>query len=372
MHPDTKTEVLGRDGGPESGPYADIGSFRARDGSAGIDVGLDVDSPHVALVVGKRGYGKSYTLGVLAEELAAVPGIGPIIVDPMGVFETLARDGIAQIEGPKGVNVTAGQVQHIKHPRVTIGTLPPRALCVLLDLDPTGPAGSLLWREAEDASSIDELTAAVRAADADPVAIRAVCNHLEAARTWDVFDPAGIDPQGLGSAPLTVLDCSHLSDGPMNALLRAIATGLYEQAVTGAPDRLPWLIIDEAHTFFDGIAAPALRRILTRGRQPGVSFVAATQRPAALPEVAIAQADLLLSHRLTAGPDREALERMAPSYLGGTFTERMPTAPGEVLLVDDVSERCHHVSIRERYTSHGGDAPRVSQRDNMAASEADL
>ena len=68
--------VIGRDGG--DGPVAGLGTYRALDGSEGADVALDVDRPHVLTVVGKRGYGKSHTLGVLAEELAVTPGLAPV------------------------------------------------------------------------------------------------------------------------------------------------------------------------------------------------------------------------------------------------------------------------------------------------------
>jgi DNA helicase HerA-like ATPase len=69
--------------------------------------------------------------------------------------------------------------------------------------------------------------------------------------------------------------------------------------------------------------------VLTRGRTPGVSLVAATQRPSALPAAAVSQAGLLLAHRLTAAADVEALSAAAPTYLSGTLRERLPTVPGD-------------------------------------------
>lgn len=53
----------------------------------GYAIQVDATFPHVVLIAGMRGSGKSYTLGVLAEELARTDiGIGVIIVDPLGVF----------------------------------------------------------------------------------------------------------------------------------------------------------------------------------------------------------------------------------------------------------------------------------------------
>jgi len=56
---------------------------------------MDVARSHVVLVAGKRGSGKSYTLGVIAEELANLPkevaqNLSCLIYDTMGIFWTMA------------------------------------------------------------------------------------------------------------------------------------------------------------------------------------------------------------------------------------------------------------------------------------------
>ena len=55
---------------------------------------MDIARSHVVLVAGKRGSGKSYTLGVIAEELANLPeeigqNIGSLIFDTMGIYWTM-------------------------------------------------------------------------------------------------------------------------------------------------------------------------------------------------------------------------------------------------------------------------------------------
>ncbi|WP_254543151.1 ATP-binding protein [Halomarina pelagica] len=331
------------DGPPdENGPVGHLGAYRARDGSAGARTGIDLGGPHAALVVGKRGSGKSYTLGVLAEELDRVEGIAPVIVDPMGAFETLAK-------GPVGARVV--------RPRVRADALEPRAWCDLLGLDPEGAAGVLVWRAASAATTLEGMCAFVAESDAPDAARRAASNHLDLAAAWDVF---GGELPPLFDGRTTVLDCSGFDRAPMNAVCRAAASRCYRARLDGETDRLPWLLVDEAHAFFDGLAAPALRRLLTRGRQPGVSLVAATQRPAALPEVAVSQADLVVMHRLSSRDDREAMRAARPTSMRETLDERMPTRPGEAVVVDDATERVHTVQVRERTTPHGGGSPRPS------------
>lgn len=55
---------------------------------------MDIARAHVVLIAGKRGSGKSYTLGVIAEEISDLPkevsqNIGVLIFDTMGIFWTM-------------------------------------------------------------------------------------------------------------------------------------------------------------------------------------------------------------------------------------------------------------------------------------------
>ena len=346
--------VIGRERG--DGPTGWLGYYRARDGSRGEAVGIDLDGPHAAAVVGKRGSGKSYTLGVLAEAAARTEALAPVVADPMGVFPTLADTTDTGTDAVPAIVVD---------PLVRADALDPASWCRVLDLDPTEPVGTVVWQSAATATTLPEMRAAVAESDASAAARRGARNHLQLAASWGVFDPDATTTATLDAAAVTVLDLSGLSRAPMNAVLAAVARALYDARVRGDADRLPWLLVDEANAFFDSVAGPALRTLLTRGRQPGVSLVAATQRPAALPDVVFSQSDLVFAHRLTDSTDRDALAAARPSYATETFAARMPTRPGAVLVVDDATESVHAVQVRERATPHGGASPRASDIETV-------
>ncbi|ELZ43857.1 hypothetical protein C463_09334 [Halorubrum californiense DSM 19288] len=352
---------------PDRPPHtARIGSFLARDGSAGAAVGVDLDRPHAGVVFGKRGTGKSYTLGVLAEELADADGVVPVVVDPMGVFGGLEAAG-----------------DRVVDPAVRPASIPPSAWPDLLGLDPASGPGSLVWRVVADAvdaeggagsgtndaaggnllsPSLAALREAVDAVDAPPETRRAAANHLRLAESWGVFDADAPPVASLATdGDPAVLDLAGVPDAAASAVVRAVARGLYDARIDGGLDRLPWLLVDEAHAFFGGVADPALRTLLTRGRAPGVSVVCATQRPAALPSVAVSQSDLLVSHRLTAARDVDRLAEAEATYLAGDLAARLPEGVGEALVVDDATETAHTVRIRERRTPHEGESPRASR-----------
>jgi len=340
--------ILGRR--DQRGPTGRLGHYRAQDGSQGGAVELDLDRPHVAVVVGKRGAGKSYTLAVLAEELARTDGVAPVVVDPMGAFQTLN-------ESPVGARVD--------RPTIAPDALDARAWCRLLDVDPASGAGALIWQAAAEHETLAAIRQRVETAAAPDTVRQAALNHLRLAASWRVFDDTGRDASDICATP-SVLDLSGVDRAPTNAALAATADLLYEAREAGRLDRMPWLLVDEAHAFDGSVAGPSLERLLTRGRQPGVAVVLATQRPSALPSVATSQSDLLVTHRLTDRTDREALADARPGYVDGTLLERLPTVPGDALLVDDATESAHAIRVRQRDTPDGGASPRVSDGVHVA------
>ncbi|WP_129114649.1 ATP-binding protein [Halegenticoccus tardaugens] len=336
-------------------PTGRLGTYRARDGSDGAAVGIDLDRPHAGLVVGKRGSGKSHTLGVLAEATARASGIAPVVVDPMGAFRGLADSASDAV--PATV---------VERPTVRASALSPPAWPPLLSLDPEGAAGALVWRAATERETLAGMREYAAESAADGTARGVVENHLRLAASWGAFAPDGLGAADLAGTEATVLDLAGAPPAAMNAVCAAVASGLYEARVADAIERLPWVFVDEAHAFFGGVADGALRTVLTRGRAPGVSLVAATQRPSALPDVATSQADLVIVHRLTAGADVEALGTARPVYFDGSIAERLPRRVGDALVVDDATETVHAVRIRERETPHGGSSARASDRQESS------
>jgi len=330
-------DVLGRDGGADAGAVGEFGRYLATDRSLGARVDVDVAGPHAGVVVGKRGSGKSYTLGVLAEELAATPGVAPVVVDPMGAFGGLAAAGVPVVE-----------------PRVRASALPPRAWCDLLDLDPASAAGTLVWRAAADAETLVRMKEWVADADAAAAPRRAAQNHLALADSWECFAPNAPTPRDL-LADGAVLDGTGLATTALQAVVAGVATGLYQAALDEARV-LPWLLVDEAHACATGAASAAIDTLYTRGRAPGASVVLATQRPSALPETAVSQSDLVVAHRLTSQRDVDALSETQPTYLSGTVREKLPSRTGDALVVDDATETVCTVRVRERRTEHDGES----------------
>ncbi len=107
-------------------------------------------------------------------------------------------------------------------------------------------------------------------------------------------------------------------------------------------------------------ATDALITILREGRQPGVSTILATQQPGKIHRDVMTQTDLIISHRVTAKPDVDALNAMMQSYMTSSLVahlNNLPRESGAAVILDDNSERIYPMRVRPRFTWHGGEAP---------------
>ena len=142
---------------------------------------------------------------------------------------------------------------------------------------------------------------------------------------------------------------------------------------------LVWIFLDEAHEAlakdYKTPATDALVQILREGRQPGISLVMATQQPGEIHRDVITQTDIVISHRLTAKRDVEALNSMMQSYLTGTiqkYIDMLPRESGSAVILDDNSEKIYPMRVRPRFTWHGGEAPTAVKVPGKAVEELGL
>lgn len=385
---------------------------------------LDLARSHVIMVCGKRGSGKSYTLGVIAEGITDMPeevksNIAPLIFDTMGIYWSMAYRNDKEIEllrewqlKPKvlPVRIFVPYAYYDEFVKRGIGKILPFALkvsdvshedwLITFDLGFTDPVGIVIQkaiiklREKKTDYDIDDIITLIKADEESEKQHKlAAINIFEAAKAWGIFatkeQKATTSRELLEAGVTTVLDLSMYSSvGAYN--VRALVIGLLckkifnermlarkleeveavrrglEYLYFKEKRELPlvWIFIDEMHEFLprEGktAASDALIQLLREGRQPGISLVFATQQPGKLHTDAITQADIIISHRLTAKPDLDALSEIMQSYLAEdiiAYMNNLPRYRGSALVLDDNSERLYSIRVRPRFTWHGGEAP---------------
>ncbi|PIO08661.1 hypothetical protein COU59_00685 [Candidatus Pacearchaeota archaeon CG10_big_fil_rev_8_21_14_0_10_34_12] len=320
----------------------------------------------------------SYTLGVLAEELASLPkevseNIGSLIFDTMGIYwtmkfpnekdkEILYEWGLEGKNLPVRIFVPYGFYDDY----LEKGILADRKFAldasemkaedwvITFGLDIINPVAVLIERVINKLKDSENYTIGeiiknieIDEKSSDETKNTAV-SFFEAAQTWGIFAEKKSDITRVGDlisgGETSVLDLSvYNSIGSFN--VRALVISLVSKKIfnermsarkkeevasvsrgfdylsSGGKKENPlaWIFIDEAHEFLPlgskTIATDALIQLLREGRQPGISLVLATQQPGQIHKDAMTQADIVISHRVTSQPDLEALNYIMQSYL---------------------------------------------------------
>jgi hypothetical protein len=392
-----------------------VGRYLALDRSMGSHVQMDALRPHAILICGKRGYGKSYTMGTLIEELALLPAninIAILVIDTMGIFWTMRHPNTKEEDilskwdiSSKGFDielfVPAGSLKqyekmHIEAKPFSISTaeLSGYDWCSLFDVAPISPLGVYVLKIIEeikektcDFSLMNLIDSMNSDAQDDPTLRNAAKNYFRTAISWGIFHENGIDICDIiQKGKVVILDLSSIGNQNIKAIsVKILGSKIYDESIRsrrlyerrkigertleqGIP--MVWLFIDEAHLFLPAVGeTPAtdvlVNEWLRQGRQPGLSVVFATQRPAALHPDVMSQSDIIICHRLTAQDDISALEAVRPTYMRegiGDSIKKMGMEKGVAFIVDDNSEAAHVVRMRPRKSWHGGDEPSALER----------
>src|SRR3989344_4090956 len=380
----------------------------------GRKIMIDVAKPHLMLICGKRGAGKSFSMAVLIEEFARQPieirkRLSVIVIDTVGIFWSLKLPTKADADEltkwdlkPDATDVEVlvpkGKYDFYKKKEmpvdgaftIKVSELDATEWMSLFKLSWKDSEGVLLSRVVENVKEklgnlygIDELVSAAKNDTESEKSVRdAVAGRLKAAKTWGLFEKEGTKIRDIAKpATITVIDVSSYRqavgmEGTRDVIVGLIGKRLFEERMLYRKEEeirltkgltreseLPiiWMMIDEAHMFMpkdeESFALSVLLEWVRVGRQPGLSLVLATQRPNKLHPDCISQCDMFISHRMTAQEDIEAVSQLRPSYLHQNFDkyyQEMPRAKGYALLLDDQSEKLWLLKVRPRFSWDGG------------------
>lgn len=244
----------------------------------GRKVFIDAAFPHILFICGKRGSGKSYTLGIFAEELIRSSiGVGVILVDPIGIFwslkmenqnkgerETLEDWNLSPTSFPE-VKVLAPGLEDDELPMncdghfsISVGEMAPEDWCQLFDMDRFKTQGLLVGTVVEMVRkgysalvddvevdipgketiySISDLIHCIENSSVltsktggfNPQTRRSVIARFQAASSWGLFSIEGTPLRELTSPNrVTVLD---ISDPNIGDAKRSLLTGIMARKI---------------------------------------------------------------------------------------------------------------------------------------------
>lgn len=412
-----KQYVLGRRDKQKNG-MLNIGRYYALDKSLGSNVYIDVLRPHIVLICGKRGYGKSYTIGVFIEEIAKLEekikeNLAVVVIDTLGIYWTTKTPNkeekkelkkwdfepegfdIDLLVPKKFLKVYKENKIDAESFSIRVSELSSYHWCQLFDIKQTEPIGIAITRAVnvlqdtkKKYSIMDILSFIKKDKRADEIVKGVAENFLTTADSWGVLDKEGMSIYDMVKrGAVTVLDISQLP----NPTLKDIVTSsigekifverikerkAHEQKKMGIDIQekgipMVWLAIDEAQLFMPDDKETLGREVfikewMRQGRQPGLSLLMATQRPSALDHEVLSHLDIIICHRLTAQEDIDALSLIRPTYMHGTIEEavkKVGDERGVALIIDDTSESSHIIKVRPRFSWHGGAESLVVEPD---------
>jgi len=280
--------------------------------SLSSNIRMDVARAHVVLIAGKRGSGKSYTLGVMAEEMSLLPkevseNLGILIFDTMGIFWTMKYSNQKEEDLLRGWNLfpkkldtidiytPKGFSEEYKKKKIPVdfsfsiktSELNAGDWASVFNLSLIDPIGILIEKvisqlqdERLDYSIKDIIENIERESKVEKNVKEATINLFEATHSWGVFSEKGTEIKDLiKPGRVSVLDISCYSGLSGNWGIKNLVVGLickkllieritarkYEEIQTietgesyfgfdakrKERDNMPlvWLMLDEAHEF---------------------------------------------------------------------------------------------------------------------------
>ena len=363
-------------------------------GTSVLDYGVwcDLCYPHVIGIFGTRGSGKSFDIGVLAEDIGGaegvttgeVPSASSVIFDVQNQFWTLGltpdpclSEDLDQIGSLKRWALVPSALQlRIWTPagcrpfleasqtfRISPSQLTGDDWLALLEVDRYSPIGQALItlikesKNHEPVSLVASIPVCPALAAFQQSTVDALLWRLQALAETDLVGNPGVTVDDfLHAETVNIVLLRELPDslralcvGVLTRLLvarmsgyhqaRRVARRLHEDLPTeDLPDRL-WLFIDEAHTVVPREARTAASNpvvdAVKRGRDVGVSAAFATQQPSAVDSRLMSQVDMTVTHALGFESDLQAAVARMPTRTNIEYARSGFTMPS---LVDTI--RC--------------------------------
>jgi uncharacterized protein len=331
----------------------------------GVGLALDAGGfDRHTFLCGQSGSGKTYSLGVMLEQLLLETSLRIVILDPNSDYVRLTevRPGTDPESAARYRRAAAG----IETPalRVRLADLDSAIQAALLRLDPIG--------DREEHAELAALLAAER-----PPTLEAIgaSERPEARRLVMRARNLGLDAFGLWAreAPGSLLD-AVTAEGPRCAVvdLGSLPTREEQGVVAASVLSVLWqqrerrapvlVVIDEAHNVCpsdpaDSLIALATEhavRIAAEGRKFGIYLLVSTQRPQKVHENVISQCDNLVLMRLNSVADA-AFAQAVFSFVPPGLVERATTFRlGEALVAGKISRNPALIRFGARIAEEGG------------------
>ncbi len=356
------------------------------DANKDVKVFMDAEgliTKHVA-VLAATGSGKSYTVGVILEELLEKK-LPVVIIDPHGEYTSLKfkNDNKKEIEmmetygiSPKAYNV----VEYSPDPRINPGSIALKfsekdiTAADLSQIFPTKPTSSQMTvlytsiREAKDhkkgAHTLEDIINFT--ANSESSSKWNVINMLELVKDLGLFSE---NPTKLSDivkpGQASIINLRGVSPEIQGIAVYKLIEQIFEKRKVG---RIPpmFLIVEESHNFCPEkevrASSKIIRTVASEGRKFGLGLCIISQRPARVDKNVLSQCNTQIILRITNPNDLKAVS-YAEGITSGIETEIKNLNPGTALILGQ--EMPLFVDIRTKKSKHGGVTVSVTEQPEI-------
>ena len=348
-----------------------------------VNISLNGFRRHVAIIA-QTGAGKSYTLGVLLEELLG-KGATIVVIDPHADYVFLSRDH----EGNR-IEEYADRVIVFRNPNST-GRYSDKDIDNLKPL--TFKFAELSPDEVADIAGVSESYTRIRAAFRNAIEkLREDENLKDSYGPQDLIDKlktlsktskdkdanytgalnyalnlSKVKVFGNRTTPIedvlrpfhaSILDLSGLNDASQDYIVYRVLSEIVDLRMR---NMFPWpvfVFVEEAHRFVPyrrkTRSSEIIKTIAAEGRKFGVFLTLVTQRPSKIDQDALSQCNSQIILRITNPTDQKAVQT-ASEQLGESLMQDLPGLNiGEAIIVGELTRVPVMVRIRERRSREGG------------------
>ncbi len=344
-----------------------------------VKVYLEIESlisKHLA-VLATTGSGKSYTVGVLIEELVE-RNIPVVVIDPHGEYSSMKYPNenpkdkeLMDFFGivPKGYNV----VEYSPDVKVNVDAKPlrfedknlsPYDIIQMLPTKPTPSQIGLIYSAIKDLKerkkeyTLEDIINEISNMESN--AKWNLINMMDVIKSTNLFDKNPTDIKELvRKGQITVINLRGVSIDLQQLVVQRIVSELFEKRKLGKIPPL-FLVIEEAHNYIPEkevtYASKIIRNVASEGRKFGLGLCVVTQRPARIDKNILSQCNTQIILRITNPNDLKAVTYAEHSFPDLDKEIKNLSVGNAILLGMEVPL---FVRIRVRRSAHGGETPSI-------------
>jgi DNA helicase HerA-like ATPase len=363
------TSVLGLKNGKTGSIY--LGVLDGCKIPAYIDLNKTIRK-HVSILA-MTGAGKSYTVGVILEELLK-NDVPIVIIDPHGEYSSLKHEnddydnmmafGVKPMSYAKKITeYTTNTFTNPEAEKISLRlNFTAEELSSILPVKLADKQKLILYEalrrlDGQDYSLEDLIKSVSEEKEKDKWKIISV---LESMQTVGIFDGAPLrDKDIVKAGHATIIDLKGSEPWVQQLVVARIAKDLFK-AVKNKTVPAFFLLIEEAHNFCpergfgEAMSSDILRTVASEGRKFGMHLCVVSQRPAKVDKNVLSQCNTQIILKVTNPNDLRAIGHSIEGFTSGLEDEIKQLSVGQAIVVGECVEQPITVNIRARETRHVG------------------